>query len=181
MAFYWSIRSVPELARLPRARRRQIWRQSMWSGFASRRCIAVLGISGIAIWIYLAVFGAYGGFVLFLCWPVLLFGASIALRALAINEARPKMAQLANEWRNEGKHDNELQEAPALTDRRKADRWKAVALMLTLLGGGTAIAGLATGLYLRAPVDVIVEGALFAGIIGLLFAIGKCAVEWHDF
>ncbi len=181
MAFYWSIRSVPELARLPRARRRQIWRQSMWSGFASRRYIAVLGVSGIAIWIYLAVFGAYGGFVLLLCWPVLLFGASIGLRALAINEARPKMAQLANESRNEGKHDNELQEAPAPTDRWKADRWKAVALMLTLLGGGAAMAALATGLYIDWPVDVVVVAALGAGIVGLLFGIGICAVELNDF
>lgn len=98
MPFYWSLKSIPEISHLPRARRKQLWGRCLWYGLTRIRTLATLLALFLLAWLANSIFDVrkgYGPIILFVALPFVSLGFGMLLKVVAMNEARPKMRRLA--------------------------------------------------------------------------------------
>lgn len=98
MAFYWSLKSIPGISHLPRARRKQLWVRCVWYGLTRIRTLATL----LALFLLASLanlifdFGkGYGPIIVVVAFPFVSLAFGMLLKVVAMNEARPKMRRLA--------------------------------------------------------------------------------------
>ncbi len=98
MAFYWSLKSIPEISHLPRARRKQLWARCVWYGLTRIRTLATLLALFLLAWLANSIFDVlkvYGPLIVFVELPFVDLAFGMLLKVVAMNEARPKMRRLA--------------------------------------------------------------------------------------
>ncbi len=98
MAFYWSLKSIPEISHLPRARRKQIWVRCLWYGLTRIRTLATLFALFLLVSLANLIFDyriGYGPLIVFVAAPFVSLAFGMLLKVVAMNEARPKMRRLA--------------------------------------------------------------------------------------
>ncbi|MCZ6651845.1 MAG: hypothetical protein O7D91_02325 [Planctomycetota bacterium] len=98
MAFYWSLKSIPEISHLPRARRKQLWARCVWYGLTRIRTLATFFALNLVVWLAMWIFDyrkGYGPLIVFVAFPFVALAGGMLLKVVAMNEARPKMRRLA--------------------------------------------------------------------------------------
>ena len=98
MAFYWSLKSIPEISHLPRARRKQLWARCVWYGLTRIRTLATLSALFLLASLANLIFDfrkGYGPIIVFVAFPFVALAFGMLLKVVAMNEARPKMRRLA--------------------------------------------------------------------------------------
>ena len=98
MAFYWSLKSIPEISHLPRARRKQIWVRCLWYGLTRLRTLVTFLALNLVVWLAMSIFDyrkGYGPLIVFVAFPFVILAGGMLLKVVAMNEARPKMRRLA--------------------------------------------------------------------------------------
>ncbi len=98
MAFYWSLKSIPEISHLPRARRKQLWGRCLWYGLTRIRTLATFFALNLVVWITWSTFDyrkGYGPLIVVVAFPFVSLAFGMVLKVVAMNEARPKMRRLA--------------------------------------------------------------------------------------
>ncbi len=98
MAFYWSLKSIPEISHLPRARRKQLWGQCLWYGLTRIRTLATFFAISLVAFLTLSILDyrkGYGPLIVVVALPIVSLAFGMLLKVVAMNEARPKLRRLA--------------------------------------------------------------------------------------
>ena len=98
MAFYWSLKSIPEISHLPRARRKQLWVRCLWYGLTRIRTLATFSALLLLAWLANSIFDSrkgYGPLIVVVAFPFVALALGMLLKVVAMNESRPMMRRLA--------------------------------------------------------------------------------------
>ncbi len=98
MPFYWSLKSIPEISHLTRARRKQLWVRCLWYGLTRIRTLATFFALSLVVFLANSIFDyrkGYGPIIVFVAFPFVSLAFGMLLKVVAMNEARPKMRRLA--------------------------------------------------------------------------------------
>ena len=102
MTFYWSLRQLPELQDVPQRDRKLIWLKACWHGLFTWKPITLGAVLTLAMCVLLLpspFIHRSGPVIALLALPLIVGIGGFLVRTLAMNAARPRLNELAEQYK----------------------------------------------------------------------------------